>query len=183
MNGFNFLSVVILSRSLRAPYSGRLLPCAMTQIGHDYIALRYNHFHGDKGHDRRLPRAGRAALLHSPFSPRRRRRGTPRRTVQALAERLLLKHNSTVELIDRLETGGYACRIRSRQDRRRVLVKLLPQGEKLAERVARERLSELHTRGEALAKALDTLLGRKPKSRTVKKNARHSPTKRRKRKS
>ena len=101
-------------------------------------------------------------------------------TVQALAERLLLKHNSTVELIDRLETRGYACRIPSREDRRCVLVKLLPHGEKLAERVARERLSELRTRGEALAKALDTLLGRKPKSRRVKKNARHGQTKRRK---
>ena len=66
-------------------------------------------------------------------------------TVQALAERLMLKHNSTVELIDRLEKRGYACRIRSREDRRCVLVKLLPRGEKLAEQVARQRLTELRT--------------------------------------
>ncbi|HLM83302.1 MAG TPA: MarR family transcriptional regulator [Terriglobales bacterium] len=101
-------------------------------------------------------------------------------TVQALAERLMLKHNSTVELIDRLETRGYACRIPSREDRRCVLVKLLPHGEKLAERVARERLSELRTRGEQLAKALDALLGHKPKSRRVKKGSQHGQAKRRK---
>src|ERR1700674_61129 len=45
-------------------------------------------------------------------------------TVQALAERLILKHNSTVELINRLETRGYLCRSRSLDDRRYTLVKL-----------------------------------------------------------
>ena len=43
-------------------------------------------------------------------------------TIRALAERLTLKHNSAVELIDRMETRGYACRIQSREDRRCVLV-------------------------------------------------------------
>lgn len=86
-------------------------------------------------------------------------------TVQTLAERLMLKHNSTVELIDRLETRGYVCRSPSPKDRRWVLVKLLPRGEKLVERVARQRLTELRAGGIALAIALDTLLGRTPKAR------------------
>jgi len=207
MNGFNFLSVVILGRSPRAaPYSGRLLPCALEPDVHvpNYIVPRYNNFVAIKvtAADYRalaalrycirfFLREGDAAARRAGLEPQQyllllALRGLPEgteATIQALAERLLLKHNSTVELIDRLETGGYARRIQSRQDRRCILVKLLPHGEKLAERVARERLSELHTRGEALAKALDTLLGRKPESRTVKKNARHGQTNRRKRKS
>ncbi len=89
-------------------------------------------------------------------------------TIQVLAERLLLKHNSTVELIDRLERHGYVRRSRSRDDRRCVRVELLPRGEKLVERVARQRITELRAGGVALANALDTLLGRKPKSRRVK---------------
>jgi DNA-binding MarR family transcriptional regulator len=91
-------------------------------------------------------------------------RGLPegtKATIQVLAERLTLKHNSTVELIDRLETRGYVRRIQSREDRRYVLLKLLPRGKQLVERVARERLRELRTGGNALSDALDTLLGRK----------------------
>jgi DNA-binding MarR family transcriptional regulator len=97
-------------------------------------------------------------------------------TVQILAERLMLKHNSTVELIDRLERRGFVSRSQSPKDRRCVLVKLLPRGEKLVERVAHERMTELRAGGEALADALDTLLGRKPKLRTVKKSPRRGQT-------
>jgi DNA-binding MarR family transcriptional regulator len=68
-------------------------------------------------------------------------------TVQALAERLILKHNSTVELIDRLEMRGYLCRSRSLDDRRYTLVKLLPRGKRILERVARQRLPELRAGG------------------------------------
>jgi DNA-binding MarR family transcriptional regulator len=88
-------------------------------------------------------------------------------TIRALAERLILKHNSTVELIDRLEKRGYVCRSRSMDDRRCVLVKLLPRGQRLLEGVARQRRAELHTGGTALANALDALPGRKPESRRV----------------
>src|SRR6266571_222614 len=60
-------------------------------------------------------------------------------TIRTLADRLALKHHSAVELIDRMEVHGYVRRSRSRDDRRRVLVSLLPRGEKLLEQVARER--------------------------------------------
>jgi DNA-binding MarR family transcriptional regulator len=49
-------------------------------------------------------------------------------TIQALANRLLLRHHSVVELIDRLEQNGYVARTRSQGDRRRVFVSLLPKG-------------------------------------------------------
>jgi DNA-binding MarR family transcriptional regulator len=115
-------------------------------------------------------------------------RGLPegaKATIQVLAQRLMLKHNSTVELIDRLEMHGYLRRSRSRQDRRCILVKLLPRGKQLVERVARERLTELRGGGEALSDALDTLLGRKPNSQRirVKKRAQLGRTKGRRRKS
>jgi DNA-binding MarR family transcriptional regulator len=90
-------------------------------------------------------------------------RGLPERseaTIQTLAERLALKHHSAVELIDRLETRGYVRRTRSRDDRRRVFVSLLPRGERFLEQVAQNRISELRTSGEALVGAIEALLER-----------------------
>src|SRR5947208_309068 len=68
-------------------------------------------------------------------------------TVSNLAERLVLKHHSVVELIDRMEAHGYVRRSRSREDRRSVLVSLLPRGEKLLEQVAQHRVGELRASG------------------------------------
>jgi DNA-binding MarR family transcriptional regulator len=79
-------------------------------------------------------------------------------TIRALADRLALKHHSAVELIDRLELHGYVRRARSRDDRRRVLVSLLPRGEKLLEQVARHRISELRASGAAFVNAISALL-------------------------
>lgn len=81
-------------------------------------------------------------------------------TIQALAERLALKHHSAVELIDRLETHGYVRRTRSRDDRRRVFVSLLPRGERFLEEVARNRISELRASGKTLVGAIEALLKR-----------------------
>lgn len=79
-------------------------------------------------------------------------------TVSNLAERLALKHHSVVELIDRLETRGYVRRNRSREDRRSVLVSLLPRGERMLEEVAQHRISELRATGAALVNAISSLL-------------------------
>ena len=79
-------------------------------------------------------------------------------TIRTLAERLALKHHSAVELIDRSEMHGYVRRSRSRDDRRRVLVALLPRGEKLLEQVARDRIGELRASGAALVNAIGALL-------------------------
>jgi DNA-binding MarR family transcriptional regulator len=83
-------------------------------------------------------------------------------TIRKLAERLVLKHHSTVELIDRLETRGYVRRSRGRDDRRRVMVSLLPRGERLLEQVARHRIGELRANGHALVRAIDQLLEKAP---------------------
>ncbi len=79
-------------------------------------------------------------------------------TISALAERLSLRHHSTVELVDRMEKRGYVKRIRGREDRRRVLVSLQPRGEKLLEKVVEQRIIELRANGRALVAAISALL-------------------------
>ena len=78
--------------------------------------------------------------------------------IQTFAERLALKHHSAVELVDRLEQRGLVRRTRSKEDRRQVLVSLLPRGEKLLERVVQQRIGELRASGRELVKAIDALL-------------------------
>jgi DNA-binding MarR family transcriptional regulator len=78
--------------------------------------------------------------------------------IRTLADRLALKHHSAVELVDRLEQHGYVKRTRSREDKRQVLVSLLPKGQKLLERVVQQRISELRANGRELVRAIDALL-------------------------
>jgi DNA-binding MarR family transcriptional regulator len=103
-------------------------------------------------------------------------------TIRVLAERLALKHHSAVELIDRLEARGYVRRTRGREDRRRVLVSLLPRGERILEDVARQRINELRSCGHELVIAIGNLLERKrpplQKGRTKKSTAGHERRKR-----
>jgi DNA-binding MarR family transcriptional regulator len=92
-------------------------------------------------------------------------------TVRVLAERLGLRHNSTVELINRLERRGYVHRKRDAQDRRNVFVLLLPSGRKLLERVARQRITEVRAGGAQLVQAMTAVLGyRKRRQKTPKKH-------------
>lgn len=88
-------------------------------------------------------------------------------TIRALAERLALKHHSAVELIDRLETNGYVRRSRLRDDRRRVLVSLLPRGERILEQVARHRIGELRATGHELVRTIDQLLAKTRKAQAT----------------
>lgn len=78
--------------------------------------------------------------------------------IQTLADRLVLKHHSAVELLDRLERRGYVKRTRGRQDRRQVLVSLMPRGEKILETVVQQRISELRVTGRELVRAIAALL-------------------------
>jgi DNA-binding MarR family transcriptional regulator len=84
-------------------------------------------------------------------------------TIRTLADRLTLKHHSVVELVDRLEGNGYVRRTRARDDRRNVIVSLLPRGERMLEEVARQRINELRSNGHELVRAIDRLLDREGK--------------------
>ena len=79
-------------------------------------------------------------------------------TIRTLAERLSLRHHSTVELIDRMESHGYVRRVRGKEDRRQVMISLQPKGEKLLERVVAQRIVELRSHGHALVSAISSLL-------------------------
>ena len=88
-------------------------------------------------------------------------RGLPqggKATIRTLADRVVLKHHSTVELIDRLEKHGYVCRRRGSDDRRLVMVSLLPRGQQVLEGVARHRITELRSNGHQLVHAINQLL-------------------------
>lgn len=78
--------------------------------------------------------------------------------IRTLADRLALKHHSAVELIDRLEGRELVRRARDREDRRQVLVSLTPKGQRLLERVVRQRLVELRAHGRELVRTIDALL-------------------------
>lgn len=79
-------------------------------------------------------------------------------TIRELAGRLLLKHHSTVELVDRLERRGAVRRTANPADARTVLVQLTRTGEQLLAALSQAHSSELETAGPALIKALTAVL-------------------------
>ena len=83
-------------------------------------------------------------------------------SIRTIAERLALRHHSTVELIDRMEAHGFVKRTRGREDRRQVLVSLQPRGEKLLEKVVAQRIVELRSHGHALVESIGKLLESRP---------------------
>ena len=78
--------------------------------------------------------------------------------IQSLADSLLIRHHSAVELVDRLESHGYVRRSRGKEDRREVLVSLLPKGQRVLERVVQQRIGELRAGGRQLVRAIDAVL-------------------------
>ncbi len=78
-------------------------------------------------------------------------------TITYLAERMILRHNSTVELVDRAERAGLVRRETDERDLRRSLVQLTAQGQQLLDRLVQEHLSELAPRADNLIVALRNL--------------------------
>ncbi len=79
-------------------------------------------------------------------------------TILVLSERLQIRHNSAVELIDRLAKRGLIRRDRSREDSRKVLVQLTPAGSTLLEKLVRKRFDELVRSHPVLVKALNQIM-------------------------
>lgn len=61
-----------------------------------------------------------------------------------LADYLLLRHHSTVELINRAEAAGFVRRRPDAADARVVRVGLTPKGDRLVTKLTKEHLAELH---------------------------------------
>lgn len=79
-------------------------------------------------------------------------------TIRELAERLQLRHHSAVELIDRLCERGATTRETREADRREVLIRLTPAGERLLRELSIEHQTELTKTGPELRNALDAVL-------------------------
>ena len=75
-------------------------------------------------------------------------------SISYIAERMILRHNSTVELVDRAERAGLVERKHDEHDLRRSLVQLTPQGWGILQRLVALHLEELHQHAEALTRAL-----------------------------
>jgi DNA-binding MarR family transcriptional regulator len=78
-------------------------------------------------------------------------------TMKELAEQLLLSHQATVQLVDRLAKGGLAKRYPSEEDRRSVLLKLTRAGELLLDDLATKHLEEMLRQEPLLSQSLKRL--------------------------
>jgi DNA-binding MarR family transcriptional regulator len=79
-------------------------------------------------------------------------------TMSVLAERLQIRHHGVVQLVDRLVRGGMVERRRDGRDRREVVVRLRPAGEKVLRRLADYSLAELTIEGPSLVASLNRLI-------------------------
>ena len=81
-----------------------------------------------------------------------------RPTIKALAERLCVQHHTAVALVDQVEARAWARRERHEADRREILVKLTPSGERLLRRLSVLHRDQLRVVGPTLVAALSEIL-------------------------
>jgi DNA-binding MarR family transcriptional regulator len=80
--------------------------------------------------------------------------------IRELASRMHIQHHSAVELINRLQRGGYVRRERAQDDRREVLLALTGKGERVLEELALHHHEELRSALPGLVAALRRLTPR-----------------------
>ena len=78
--------------------------------------------------------------------------------IRELADRMQIRHHSAVELVNRLERGGFVHRTRAQDDRREVLLALTPKGEKVLGELALHHHDELRSSGPELVTALRRIM-------------------------
>ena len=78
-------------------------------------------------------------------------------SISYLAERMVLRHNSAVELVDRAERAGLVKRETDAKDMRRSLVTMTAEGDAILQRLIAEHLREMPVRVEDLIEALEAL--------------------------
>jgi len=81
--------------------------------------------------------------------------------IRDLANRMQIQHHSAVELINRLEAGGYVRRERATDDRREVLLALTPKGERVLAELALHHHQELQQAAPQLVAALRRVMAAK----------------------
>ncbi len=86
-------------------------------------------------------------------------------TVTVLAQRLLIKHNSAVGMVDRIEQLGLVVRRYPESDRRSVVVELTPQGKRALNQLAGKHRDELHRIAPELGRYFRHFASSNPKAR------------------
>jgi DNA-binding MarR family transcriptional regulator len=90
-------------------------------------------------------------------------------SISYLADRMILRHNSMVELVDRAERAGLVARRNDASDLRRSLVELTPEGWSILQKLVALHLEELQKHADGMIRALRKMQangngGRKAKS-------------------
>jgi DNA-binding MarR family transcriptional regulator len=100
---------------------------------------------------------GLTAQQHQALLAIRAHAGQEPMTIGELADSLLIKNHSAVELVGRLVESALVTRAPSEVDRRRILLRLTPKAEELLEAVTRRNLGELTSNAPIFRELLKTL--------------------------
>jgi DNA-binding MarR family transcriptional regulator len=124
---------------------GRSKATSLTKADYEALAA-FRHslrtflaFSADAAGDAGLSPRQHQALLAIKGAP-----GQESLSVQELASRLLINHNSAVELTDRLAEGRLVKRVRDDADGRKVKITLTGEAEQLLQSLSEAHLKELH---------------------------------------
>lgn len=101
--------------------------------------------------------SGLTAQQHQAILALKGHRAGASLTIGDLADHLLIKHHSAVELVDRLVQAELVTRASAEDDRRRVVVTLTAKAEAILEALSATHLEELKRSRALLAQLLDRL--------------------------
>ena len=83
-------------------------------------------------------------------------------SISYIAERMMVRHNSAVELVDRAEKSGLVRRVADESDHRRSLLEVTERGGEVLTELVAKHLHEIETNGPEIKRALEKLLDSRP---------------------
>jgi DNA-binding MarR family transcriptional regulator len=86
------------------------------------------------------------------------------RSISHVAERMMLRHNSAVELVDRAQRSGLVRRMADESDHRRSLLEITGRGAELLSVLVAQHLDEVEAVGPELVRTLHQLIGSRSRS-------------------
>jgi DNA-binding MarR family transcriptional regulator len=143
---------------------------AVSESGGEMTELEYRAFADFRYVLRRFLNFSETAARSASLEPQQHQlllalKGLPtdlRPTIRTLAERLQLRHNSTVELVQRSIESGLLQRNPSPLDGREVLLSITARGERLLRTLSIAHRTEMHSAAPALIRSLEALLASGP---------------------
>ena len=83
-------------------------------------------------------------------------------SISYIAERMMVRHNSAVELVDRAEKSGLVRRVSDESDHRRALLEITERGGEVLTELVAKHLNEIEANGPEIRRALEKLLDLRP---------------------